>query len=522
MDNAISIVMQLLKLLKVPVTDSAVKQILTSHPDYPSLLSISDALKNWGIPNNAYQIGADDLMELPTPFIAHVRVEYGKFVIVKEVNAQSVLLINDLKKEVKVEKDNFLNVFTGQILIPERLANTGDPEYARSRRKEVLDSMRLPFVLGGIVLVLLGLIVFNTSYISDFTWQSGLITTFKITGTIISILLLIQSIDSDNPFIRKICTGKKASCTAILATRSAKVFGGELSWSEVGFFYFAGTLLLYLFNTSSVPLLMILTVLNILSLPYTVYSIYYQAIVAKKWCVLCCAVQVLLWLEFIPLLSYLSFNHGLPNMAEWSNLLLLFLIPILLWVFAKPFLTLAYQVKPLTEQLNEFKYNEALFHALLTNQHLYQLPEEPDCITFGSKDASRVITLVTNTFCKSCGEAHQTLARWLANGDDFQFQVVFAPNVQSDMLAKHFLSLKSNKETPVVSEAFRDWYKSENRDYSLWASKYPVNIEPDIESNIGRMAAWCAVIGLDHTPTILIDGYKLPRPYQLDDIRLFI
>ena len=68
-------------------------------------------------------------------------------------------------------------------------------------------------------------------------------------GVIVTSLLLWYEIDSNNPLLHKVCTGiVKGNCDAILSGKQSKLFSW-LSWSEIGFFYFAGgllTLLLYL------------------------------------------------------------------------------------------------------------------------------------------------------------------------------------------------------------------------------------------------------------------------------------
>src|SRR5471030_1680876 len=133
-------------------------------------------------------------------------------------------------------------------------------------------------------------------------------------------LLLMQSIDANNPFIQKLCGEDNKNCNAILSSKAAKI-NEFLSWSEVGFFYFAGTWLALLFNSAHIAMLQALAVLNIVALPYTFYSIHYQWRVAKQWCVFCCAVQALLWLEFFAFLPYLSQSLYNQDYKEWFCLL---------------------------------------------------------------------------------------------------------------------------------------------------------------------------------------------------------
>ncbi len=58
------------QLLKVPLTNLTLQTTLEEHPDYPSLLSLSDAFDTFKIENAAIQIDAEQLETLPPPYIA--------------------------------------------------------------------------------------------------------------------------------------------------------------------------------------------------------------------------------------------------------------------------------------------------------------------------------------------------------------------------------------------------------------------------------------------------------------------
>ncbi|RYF33435.1 MAG: vitamin K epoxide reductase family protein, partial [Cytophagaceae bacterium] len=111
---------------------------------------------------------------------------------------------------------------------------------------------------------------------------------------------LMHGINSNNPFIQNLCNSDgKNNCNAILKSDASRITSW-LSWSEVGFFYFTGSLLSLLFAPSS---LFILAWVNVMALPYTIYSLSYQYR-NKTWCALCCTVQALLVLELITALVF--------------------------------------------------------------------------------------------------------------------------------------------------------------------------------------------------------------------------
>lgn len=70
-ESPVNATIALLKSLGVKVTNATVNNTLQNHPDYPSLLSISDALKSWKIEDMAAKVEKEKLDELPLPFIAH-------------------------------------------------------------------------------------------------------------------------------------------------------------------------------------------------------------------------------------------------------------------------------------------------------------------------------------------------------------------------------------------------------------------------------------------------------------------
>ena len=64
-NNIVGTTIGLIQHYKLQVTNATVNETIKNHPDYPSLLSISDSLNKWQIPNAAYKIEVSKLTELP-------------------------------------------------------------------------------------------------------------------------------------------------------------------------------------------------------------------------------------------------------------------------------------------------------------------------------------------------------------------------------------------------------------------------------------------------------------------------
>jgi len=528
--NADAALIKLLKYLHLNIDPELIIAELERHPDYPSLLAVSDVLTALKIENSAFRTSFDELDDVPCPFLAHTLPNGGEFIVVTKIDGDNIYVSSDKWNKHKLKAEAFKKIFGGVVLTVE----PGSSAKTTTTLTTFLTNIKIPALAVGVALMLLSALVFNTGYFINLNWQTALLTLFKTAGLITSILLLIQSIDSNNPLVQVLCKSEgKTNCNAILSSKAAIVFEG-LTWSGVGFFYFAGTWLLLLFGGGSTAIWQMLTILNIVSLPYTVYSIYYQARIAKQWCILCCTVQMLLWLEFIPLISHnnpLSFVRmdsfgGEGWGGAWSALFICLLLPVVLWLLLKPLFLKLQQLKPLKQQLRTFKYNTELFNKLLTEQPKYAQPDEEWSIVLGNADASNSITMVTNPYCPPCSKTHKLLDALLDQHCDLQARIVFtANNTDNDIktpVSRHLMALNNLPDKTIVKQALHDWYEQKQKNYEAWAKVYPVHLNEAEYHKIDKQKAWCQMAEVAATPTLLLNGSRLPDLYQLTDLKYML
>ncbi|MBK0378893.1 cysteine peptidase family C39 domain-containing protein [Mucilaginibacter segetis] len=523
-DNPDAVLIELLKYLNKPVPPQKVVEELDIHPDYPSLLALNDVLNNFGVPASAYRITTAEVTDVPCPFIAHTRKSGAEFMLVKKLDKQKVVVSDQLNSSRTLSMEKFSEIFDGILLVPdEETANTEikTPAYELS-----VEEMRYPLALGLLGMVFLIAMVYYSSLAYTGGWILPLAALFKTAGLVTAVLLLIQSIDKNNPLVQTLCGGsEKANCNAILTSKAAKVFNW-LSWSEVGFFYFAGTWLALVFAGSNTAMLQTLAILNILSLPYTVYSIYYQARIAKQWCVFCCAIQALLWLEFIPLVSSLKQPFNYLSMEGWASLLICLSLPVAVWLLLKPVLLKAQQVKQLKNQLRRFKYNTELFNTSLKEQPKYANPDIDWSIVLGNVEAGNIITMVSNPYCPPCAKAHNVLDEWLSHNPDMQLRIVFTANNNDDdiktTVSRHLMALNELPDKSKVKQALHDWYEQKQKNYEAWAKVHPVNLDETKYDKLERQKEWCTMAEVKATPTLLVNGYRLPEAYQIKDIKYML
>jgi len=531
-------------LLNIKVSASTLEKEIEEHPDYPSLLSISDVLNSYKVDNIAVRIDADKLDQLPVPFITQIRGKKSTvklFSVVKEVTEKSVNLFNPESHRWEViSKQQFIEKFLNVVLLVEADDNAGEKDYAiklRAEKTKHLSQYLMLFCMPLIVSIA-GVIAFTRIGISALPpFVFSLIT---LAGCVVSALLLWYEVDQHNPGLQQICSaGKKVNCDAVLKSKAAKIAG--VSWSAIGFTYFAGMLLLLLFGgmTNSLALFTA-SWLNLFTLPYIAFSVYYQWRIAKQWCALCLSVQGLLVLQFVSATvggwySILPFNAISPSWILQG--IIAFVLPFIATIIVLPAMQKAKESKKTNNELQKLKHNRQIFTALLEKQLKITISPAGLGINLGNPEAPYKLIKVCNPYCGPCAKAHKPMEDLLENNSDLHLQIIFtAANDGGDFKAppvKHLLAIAEKNEEAVVKQALDDWYLPDKKDYEVFAGKYPMNGELQRQNTkIGAMKDWCDKTGIESTPTFFVsmpdisnEGipqfYKLPKIYSVTDLKYF-
>ena len=141
-----------------------------------------------------------------------------------------------------------------------------------------------------------------------------LLTVIDIAGIYITWLLVQKSAHIKNKHADAVCSVVEAGgCDDILSTSASKFFG-IFGWSEVGFAYFSVSLLCLLIFPQFIGYL---ALINVICLPFSFWSVWYQKFKAKTWCTLCLCVQSMLWLLFFCYLGGGWLKEVLPIKIEF-------------------------------------------------------------------------------------------------------------------------------------------------------------------------------------------------------------
>ncbi len=517
--NAFVALKILLKLAKVNVTETTLKSKLLQHTDFPTLVSLSDVLTDLKVDNLATRINPYQLSEIPLPAIAHFEDGTGYVTIQKIENNQ----VEWMHEKMGIHQENiaeFSRRWQGITLLIQPNEKSGEDNYAQNRKLEIAENIRNPFIISGLFLII-GYVIWNifirVSVENPFVFYGFLLT--KLIGTTVSLFLIWYSIDANNSFLRSVCEiNSKTNCGSILNSEAAKIFDW-LTWSEVGLFYFGGGLLTLLFTNNQNETLQILKWLNVIALPYTLWSIYYQAFVAKEWCILCLTVQVLLWCEFFTL-SSTSFllNNDIVN--SFINLLLCFLSITILWAFIKKPLQNLERFDETYNTLQKIKFDPDFIKGVLSKERM--LPpifKGMKVLQMGSSKAENLLTLVLNPSCSSCKHSFKEAQRLVSKNSMFRVEIIFATsngvNEIGGQVIKGILSLATDQ----MEEATQKWFQDINQNYLKWEISLELNSETQVGfEQMSFHLAWLELAGVLSAPVIFLNKAEIPSIFGVADI----
>jgi uncharacterized membrane protein len=521
-DNTVAVTQQLLHTHQIPFSFIGVKETVKQHPDYPSIAAVHDVLSQYKTENIVLQVDKEKLQEVPVPFVAHLLQKPSGFVTVTSVQANKVSYLKpgSFNKEVTVTTDEFISRWSGVALLAEKNEQSGEPDLKQNKKQDRITFYRIPLlILSVAVLLFTAIFSFETATVSI-----AVPLLLKLAGVLVCSLLLWYEIDRTNPFLQKVCNSSKATnCNAVLQSNAAKLFG-VISWSEIGFFYFAGGLLFVMLKSEGS--LALLAWLNLIALPYTIFSVLYQWRVSKQWCPLCLAVQGLLLLEAI---FFISFGH-LQQLAVAEIVpafVLAFLVPVTIWYFVKPLLKKNKEAEEYKNRFYRIKNDSRIFEALLEKQKKITIPTDGLGIRLGNPDAKHTIVKVCNPYCGPCAKAHPDMHRLLRNNTDLGVQIIFTAAADGkdyrNNPVKHLLAVAEKQDEQLTEQALDSWYMADKKDYDLFAAKYPMNGElKQQDEKVEAMYNWCNEMKIEFTPTFFVNGHQLPENYNIKDLNTFL
>jgi protein-disulfide isomerase len=509
-----NVLIALLSHLGVKYTYQYADKLFNEHPHKYNLFGLSKMLSNYNVENTGVKISnkTEAIHELEIPFIAHIGSD---FIVVYKITTEKVFYIWN-KKDLSVSIEEFCKMWTGIILYTEPDENSIEPDYNAHREKEVFISVQKIALFTAMLLALIVVFVKNDLY-KEVVYY--LLATVSLAGIYVGYLLILKQMHIYSEYADKICSlFSKSDCNNVLESDAAKL-GGVIGWSEIGLGYFVTNTLI----TICVPgLLSYMALINILALPYTVWSIWYQKFKANQWCPLCLIVQLLLWSIFLINLLFGVIHISGLNMTDGLLVGFLYLIPMLFINMLIPSLGKNKNEERVIQELNSLKADERILAAFLKKQPKYAVDKSSSGILFGNPNANILVTILSNPHCGPCAHMHTRVEKLLSENKNIcvQYIMSYFDSLNLEISNKFLMAAYFNNEEKDRITIYNTWFEGGKYKKDLFIKDYNLNLEEEkVLQEFEKHNVWKEQSGLNATPTIMVNGYILPNNYKVEDLR---
>jgi uncharacterized membrane protein len=510
-----SFLFQYLKQQDINIDQNEFNFQIQSHPDYPSLLSVSDTLTFFNINNYATKLDVVD--DLPDYSVALLNdPKEGVFLSFIERISSGYKYTKE-EKTITVSNNEFIKLFGNIILIAEKPEN----EESKSNKKNSLYG----------ALAILGLLYIPSILINGFYFATIPFLIIVLLGVYLSVEAISSELGIATKLSKAVCGATvNTDCSALINSTKSKLLD-IISFTDVSITFFVAQLLGLLFFSLSGLMneFYMLTLISLLfSLPATFYSFYLQKFVAKKWCPICISIIALLYLETIGVLLFndIHFSITIPSFLYFALALIISLFSSLSF---KKLLKNNFELKSKIAESNRFKRNYTFFKmALLAPGKINTTANIPaGDIILGNPDAKLKIVLITSPYCSYCSGAHEIMENILALHKNkvaihirFNVNPIYAEEKGLLVIYK-LIDIYFNKGQDLFMKAMHTWFL--NKDETV-LNTFDDTTNPQINKFqlLLDQYVWNQKNNTVYTPAFIINDYFFPSQYSRNDLIHFI
>ena len=347
----------------------------------------------------------------------------------------------------------------------------------------------------------------------------------SIVGIITSVAIVKQELGLKTSIGNAFCSGAddKKDCDAVLTSKGAEIIKGY-KLSDLSVLYFSGLTLLTLAQIANPA---ISYTISLLAIPVTLYSIYYQYAVVKKWCMLCLSIVGVLWLQAaVPLITNTYITTFVPTSFVAFGIVAS--LTWLAWYFIKPLVAEVTELRKEKIESVKFKRNFTLLNSLLhKSPQLYTQIENSQEIVFGNPNSALELTIVTNPFCGHCKPVHEHIDEILHRyANNVRIKIRFNINTENKdgdavKITSRLIEIYHTQGSEACLKAMDAIYGGEKP--VKWLETYGTCTQQEVYiAELEREKNWCANNAINFTPEILVNGRSFPKEYNRTDLILFI
>jgi uncharacterized membrane protein/predicted DsbA family dithiol-disulfide isomerase len=491
-----------LKQCGINVHKSYCKEEITTHPDYPALISVIDFLESGGMSYHAVKANAEYIDEFNYPVLAHTQLG----------GQDGIHLVPYMK--YWDEQPEITQNWSGIVVVPAEEASTwsteGNTAYLRAEHKKTAFASAL---------ALIGLAVFAATIYLAPNLLLNAFGLLSIAGILVSVLLLANELGFQSQIVKQVCGAfSESGCERVMKSSYGKGFGG-ITPADASLLYFTTQFTLYvaacLGNSFLLPGILTLALAGIAVMAWSLYT---QAVKLRVWCALCLAAVAILGGQAV-LAGLLR-----PELANEVSLGAFALVGALLALLFLPVKGLikddmANRIK--LAELKKWKSDGTLFVSQWQKEQAVDNTLWQDDLITGSAHAPLRITVACNLFCNPCAKRHKELDNLVERyGEQVCVQVrLLAPAYSEKMTQATVAVLQKAAEglpNDTMKAMLSSWFDKMN--LQQWTQEWQPDTTQDVQQKLEQHRQWTTQSEIVSTPTLFLNGRKIPGKYSLEDI----
>lgn len=485
------------------------KHLYTNEND-ASLLAVTETMSYFGIETLCVRTNIEFIRENKVPVLVHLTSDTGSgFVLLFDfLSGDRVKFRNEKLKVQTASLEELLASWDGVALF----VVSAKRNYRRSWQS----------ILGKGLAMCLGLLFLGALYQSFVVFPLYfLFFCLKIGGLFVTFLLIRHALGKTSAIEQKICTfHRHVNCDAVLSSGAAQI--GEIaSMSDIGFVYFTSgimVLLIGLLTAQKESYLDALCLLSYGAFFYTLFSLFYQRMVVRKWCPLCLGVVVVIWAECA--VGYTHAIFSFPPLETIGVVLFVFTLVSLVWKTVYALVQEKNRLEKVEYAHLKLKKDSTVFASLAEPVFISGIPSDfTHPLICGYRDAEKLLTVVLSFSCYPCRNLFDKMKAQLeSEGNRLLCRFV--------LLAK---SKNDNAEIELLTVIYREKGEeafltalSHNFDKQGWGESETEEVPISQPGGIAEEhRIWIKQRSISYTPAILAGNKKIPLWYDWDEIVYF-
>ncbi|WP_430409529.1 thioredoxin domain-containing protein [Kordia sp.] len=504
-----------LKKMKIHLDQKEFTFQLESHPEYPSLLAISDTLHLFQIENAALHVDKSQVESLPNYFITKLKdTQQDSLTYIEAHKTSRFYTVYQNSRKITLSKEAFLKKWKGIVFLVEE----------NTKLSKKLHSFKLFHAIA--IACLLTFLVLLKHYFP--TTSQFLFVLFPLLGLFFSIVALQHIFNLNQTFVDTFCSSTNSQqCTSVVNSTRWKILE-KISFSDISITFFSFQILLFFSSgfTNSLDLFFELQkIILFASIPILILSLYYQKFIAKKWCRVCISITGIIISELIYVLVFHQHSTVEILFSHYNLYIFVFLAILLSWYFIKDKLITINNLKSLELKATRFKKNYTLFRNTLFSSPITVLPQT--ALIFGNESAKVTLDFVTNPYCGFCKAPYFMLKEMLQRHKKeicirFFFNFDLNKNsTEASKLVQHLIYIYEKFGTELFFNALEDWYQES--DLKNWLQQYSYTYDTtNIDELIQNHRSHFVKHRLTFTPFLAVNGHQFPEMYSITDFTYFI